>query len=82
MVMDFLRQFAQAPGQELDVAQWRAKDAAESSLNIRAAEANDITNNPRAICDRDIPAGADCERDRILPAAFVVVGRSPMEWRG
>ena len=47
VVMDFLREFGQVPGQELDVDQWRARDAAESSLNIRAAELLRAPLSPR-----------------------------------
>jgi len=47
VVTDFLREFAQVPGQALDGAQGRARDAAEASLNIRAAELLRAPLSPR-----------------------------------
>ena len=46
-IADYLRQFGQAPGQQVDPARRRAKEAADVQLNIRAAELLRAPLSPR-----------------------------------
>lgn len=46
-IADYLRQFSQAPGQQLDETRMRAKAAADAALNIRAAELLRAPLSPR-----------------------------------
>ena len=47
VIADYLRQFAQAPGLQIDQAQARAKEEADLALNIRAAELLRAPLSPR-----------------------------------
>jgi len=47
VVADYLRQFAQAPGLQVDPGQARAKEEADPALNIRAAELLRAPLSPR-----------------------------------